>query len=95
MKSHDIEYIVLSTEQFKSNDMCCPYIKNDRCIIYPVRPMVCRLQGNTSDMPCANNTKKVISKEQLNKIKREFEKLLEETDGKNIFYSTRKYNIGF
>lgn len=93
IKSNDVEYIVWSTQQFKNNGMRCPYIKNDRCIIYPVRPIVCRLQGNLSDMPCEYHVKEVISKEQLDKIKGEFEKLLEETDGKNVFYGTRKYNI--
>lgn len=91
IKNHDVEYIVWSTEQFKNNDMCCPYLKNDRCIIYPVRPIVCRLQGNVSDMPCEYNTKKIMSKNQLDRIKKEFEKLLQETDGKNVFYGTRKY----
>jgi len=95
MVSHDIDYILWSTDQFKNNGMRCPYIRNDRCIIYPVRPIVCRLQGNILDMPCKNNTKKIISKEQLDKIKKEFEKLSEETDGENMFYSTRKYNMDF
>lgn len=91
MKIHGIDYVVWSTEEFKNNGMRCPYIKNDRCIIYPVRPIVCRLQGNALDMPCKHNAK-LMSREQLDKIKKEFEKLLEETGGKNIFYGTRNYN---
>ncbi len=30
----------------------CPYLKNGRCSIYPVRPMVCKLWGNGNEMPC-------------------------------------------
>jgi Fe-S-cluster containining protein len=95
LKIHDIDYIVWSTDQFKNNDMRCPYIENDGCVIYPVRPIVCRLQGNVSEMPCKYNAKDGMSKELIDEIKKEFEKLLEETDGKNIFYSTKKYNIEF
>lgn len=32
-----------------------------------------------------------VSNEQLKKIKNDFERLVEETDGKSVFYGTRKY----
>jgi len=91
MKDNNLEYIVWSTRQFEDNSMLCPYIKNDRCVIYPVRPIVCRLQGTVLDMLCKHNVKNVMSKGELYKIKMEFEKLLEETEGKSVFYGTRKY----
>lgn len=30
----------------------CPYFENNSCLIYPVRPLVCRLMGLTPLMPC-------------------------------------------
>lgn len=30
----------------------CKYLKNDKCSIYPVRPVICRLWGNTGIMKC-------------------------------------------
>ena len=36
------------------DDKCkmCPYLKNDQCSIYDVRPIICRLWGVVEDMPC-------------------------------------------
>jgi len=90
MKKNNIEYVVWSTDEFNKNNMRCPYIKNDKCVIYPVRPIVCRLQGVVSELPCSSSNKKYLSKEEHKKIKDEFNKLLDETNGNEVFYSTRK-----
>ena len=33
-------------------DETCPYLKDGRCSIYPVRPMICRLWGAVETMRC-------------------------------------------
>ena len=94
MKKHNIKRISWTTEEFKKNNMRCPYIHDDRCIIYPVRPMVCRLQGNISDLKCKFlNNNKLLSKEKLENLRKDFIKLIDFTNGKNILYSTRKLKI--
>lgn len=35
-----------------SGDLTCPYLKNKRCSIHPVRPLVCRMYGVVAGMPC-------------------------------------------
>lgn len=90
MKKHKIENVKWSTEEFQKNDMKCPFLKNDRCIIYKVRPIVCRLQGNTPELPCRFNNNSFISEESINKIKKDFYELNKRIDGGNMFYSTRK-----
>lgn len=36
-----------------TNDILCPYLKDRECLVYPVRPTICRLFGTTaSRMPC-------------------------------------------
>lgn len=30
----------------------CPYIENGKCLIYPVRPLMCRLFGVVDDLKC-------------------------------------------
>jgi len=73
------------------NNKKCSFLKENGCSIYPVRPIVCRLQGVISDLTCKNNMENnYLSDFQLKKIKEKFNKLLEETDSKNIFYSNRK-----
>src|SRR4030042_6858002 len=52
LQQHQLEYVVWSTEEFTQHDMRCPYLRDDRCRIYPVRPIVCRLQGNIPELPC-------------------------------------------
>ena len=52
MDKNNIENVHWSIEQYAENDFICPYCKNNRCIIYPVRPVVCRLQGHISKLPC-------------------------------------------
>jgi len=86
-----INRIIWTKEEFKHNKMRCPYIINDKCIIYPVRPIVCRLQGNISDLKCKLSTNcKLMSQNELNFIREEFIKLIKQTNGINILYSTYK-----
>jgi Fe-S-cluster containining protein len=47
LKEHGIE-----KRQHKSLMDKCPYFENNLCIIYPVRPLLCRLMGITDLMPC-------------------------------------------
>ena len=85
-----MDYKQLSTAEFKSNKMKCPYLSNDRCMIYSVRPLVCRLQGHIPELRCVHNKKTSISAQLLQEIKKEFNSLVAEVGGINLFYSTRK-----
>lgn len=72
--------------------MRCPYLIDDRCIKYPVRPMVCRLQGNISELKCKSlNDHRLMSEKELNDIREEFVKLIKQTNGIKKFYSTLKF----
>jgi len=90
MSKHNIEYITLSSKEFKKNNKQCPYLKNNRCIIYPVRPIVCRLQGTISELPCKYNKNQYMSKKQFATIKKEFNQLLKDIDALGEFYGTLK-----
>jgi Fe-S-cluster containining protein len=90
MRKHKIENVKLTDDDFQKNEMKCPFLKNDRCIIYQVRPIVCRLQGNTPDLPCRFNKNNFLSEESIKKIKKDFYELNKKVQGVNIFYSTRK-----
>jgi Fe-S-cluster containining protein len=91
LKKHNMKYLKWTKEQFERNKSKCPYLKNDRCSIYPVRPIVCRLQGNISDLPCKNNKNGYISEKKLAEIKKDMEKLVKEMDSVGIIYGTKKY----
>ena len=90
MKKHNIENVKWTAEEFQKNDMKCPFLKNDRCIIYQVRPIVCRLQSNIPNLPCIFNKNGYISEESIKKIKKDLFDINREFNGDNIFYSTRK-----
>ena len=34
------------------NCRTCPYLQNNKCTIYPVRPLICRLYGMTEKLMC-------------------------------------------
>lgn len=94
IKKHNIKRISWTIEEFKKNNMRCPYINNDRCIIYSVRPIVCRLQGNISELKCKFlNNNKLLSKEKLKNLRKDFIKLIDFTNGKNVLYGTRRLKI--
>jgi len=90
LKEHNIKYVKWTKEEFVKHKMQCPYQKNDRCSIYQVRPIVCRLQGNVPDLPCRHNSK-MMPKEQIDKVKRELDALVRESGGSGVIYGTRKY----
>jgi Fe-S-cluster containining protein len=52
LKEHGIE-----KRQHESLLDKCPYFENNSCVIYPVRPLVCRLMGITDLMPCPKGNK--------------------------------------
>jgi len=81
-------YLTYSTEEFQKNNMQCPYLKNNRCSIYPVRPIVCRLQANIIELPCKYKISEYMSNEQLLEIKEEFNQLLRDLDVLGQFYGT-------
>ncbi|KYK28882.1 hypothetical protein AYK20_06505 [Thermoplasmatales archaeon SG8-52-1] len=92
MKENKIQRILWTREEFEKNQTKCPYLMNDRCTIYPVRPIVCRLQGNISELRCKlTDDAKLISQKKLNILKEEFFKLIRESNGTNVFYSTLKF----
>ena len=94
IKKHNLKRFSWTSEEFKKNNMRCPYIKDDRCAIYPVRPIVCRLQGNISELKCKFlNNNRLLSKEKLENLRKEFIKLIDLTNGKNVLYSTHKLKI--
>ena len=91
LEKNKIKRVVWTKEEFEKNYMRCPYLIDDKCIIYPVRPIVCRLQGNISELRCiSSNNSNLISEIELNKIREEFVKLIRQTNSMNIFYSTLK-----
>jgi len=93
LQKNKIERIIWSLKEFEKNKMKCPYLRDDRCIIYPVRPLVCRLQGNISNLKCnLSKTNKKISKIALNKIKHNYINLIKQANGMYNFYSTLKIN---
>jgi len=34
----------------------CPMRQNGKCLIYEVRPLICRLQGATPELPCPKDS---------------------------------------
>jgi len=90
LEKNKLKYTTFTKEQIKKNDMKCPYLKENKCIIYPVRPIVCRLQGNIDELVCKNNIDiKKLNIDEFNKIRREFFELLKKTNGLDVFYSNK------
>jgi len=91
MSENNVKRIVWTKEEFEKNNMKCPYLKNSRCSIYPVRPLVCRLQGVVSDLICKQKINQInISNDELKNILEEFKKLILETGKIDVFYCTKK-----
>lgn len=90
LKKHQKKYLVWSTEEFQKHDMRCPYLINDRCSIYPVRPIVCRLQGNVPELACKQKKHPYLSKQKRTFIKRKMDTLVQKTDGIGLVYGTRR-----
>jgi Fe-S-cluster containining protein len=91
LEKNKIKRIVWTKEEFEKNQMRCLYLINYKCIIYSVRPIVCRLQGNIFELKCkSSNASTLISENELNDIRKEFVRLIRRTNKMNIFYSTLK-----
>jgi uncharacterized protein len=90
LKLHHLPYLTLSDEEFRLNRMKCPYLENDRCSIYPVRPLVCRLQGTISNLPCPYNSNFLLSEDQYKKIIKELDALTQDVDGIDECFGTRR-----
>lgn len=91
LQKNNIKRVIWTKDEFKKNEMKCPYLSNDKCIIYEVRPIVCRLQGNIPELKCeSSNNHKFMTKDSLNDLKKKFFGLIEQSNGLNIFYSTQK-----
>jgi len=88
-----LNYICWNEEDFKKNNYKCPYLQKNKCIIYPVRPIVCRLQGVIKQLPCKYNKKNILSERELLEIKNTFNILLDKHNWKNCFYSTKRYTV--
>ena len=93
LKKHHRKMISWTTEEFQKHHMQCPYLENNRCSIYPVRPLICRLQGTIPELPCHQGISPILTANQLQEIKKKFNKLLKESNNLSTFYSTRKYQI--
>jgi len=91
LKQHHQQPISWTNEEFQKHHMRCPYLRNNRCFIYPVRPLVCRLQGTISELPCHQGVLPVLSENQLLEIKNKFNQLLKKSNGFTMFFSTRRY----
>jgi len=92
LEKNKIKRVIWTKEEFKKNNIKCPYLINEKCIIYPVRPIVCRLQGNICELKCKSlsNNDKLMSAEELENIKKEFFQLIRSIDGMNTFYTSIK-----
>ena len=91
LQKHKQPYIVWSEEEFKHNNMKCPYLQKNQCSIYPVRPFICRLQGTIPDLPCKKNNKPILTKIQTQTILTNFKNFLIETNSFTTFFSTKKH----
>lgn len=47
--------LILRVAKAVEGEWHCPMLENNQCLIYPVRPLICRLQGVISKLPCPNN----------------------------------------
>jgi len=90
LKQHHLNYLTFSFEEFKKNQMRCPYLQGNRCTIYPVRPIVCRLQGTIKELPCPYNKKPLLDGGQYKKIIFELNKLNRDLDALSEYFGTRK-----
>lgn len=90
LKQNQRAYITWSYEEFTRHQMRCPYLQNNRCSIYPVRPIVCRLQGTIADLPCPHNNRMLLFGNRYDSIIKELNELNKDIDGINEYFGTRK-----
>jgi Fe-S-cluster containining protein len=90
LEQHHLPYIQWTQEEFETHQMQCPYVHKDRCNIYAVRPMVCRLQGVTNGLQCSQVRSDLLTEKQVYKIKDQLVSLLRDMDALEKFYGTRR-----
>ena len=90
LKDHGLKKIQFNDAEFKAHQNRCPYVGPEGCIIYDARPMVCRLQGLISALPCYKQPLGRPCDEELKKILSNFKQLLVDTQSIHRFYGTRK-----
>ena len=78
LEENNMNYIEWSVDQYKENDFRCPYQKDNACMIYPVRPMICRMQGVSRKLPCEIKSSPYISKSKEDTILRAMKRLEKE-----------------
>ena len=89
LEQHDMPYIQWDNEEFKKHHMHCPYLSDDGCRIYPVRPLVCRLQGVAEGLECPYNTSNRMADTELAEVKTLFFSLLSDMGATKKYYGTR------
>jgi len=64
------------TDFFKKG-LLCPYLSlpQGKCMIYPVRPFICRMQGHTKKLMCFYKTRPDLSLQKQDMISRRYKKL--------------------
>ncbi len=81
-----------TNQEFEEHENRCPYIQNHRCLIYPVRPIVCRLQGVIPELPCHRRSHFESSYIDDEFIRRRFFRFLRDWKMNQVFFSTRRYS---
>ncbi len=89
LKTHHLTYIQWTKDEFERHQMRCPYLYNDRCRIYPVRPLVCRLQGAIQDLRCEHHCTELLKDDTVMKVKELFFSLIHDMEASDTFYGTR------
>lgn len=77
LREHGMEYKsvrILPEDILKAaggdySGVTCPYVENDRCLIYPVRPLICRLQGVVEKLPCPHRkSEKILTEDEVHAL---------------------------
>jgi len=82
MKQHGIEHVIWSMDDYEKNGFHCPYWNEKKgCLIYPVRPFICRMQGLSNDLPCANREADFPPRRHIDILWRTYKKLNDKIGG--------------
>ena len=69
-------------ESINEEDFKCPFLKENQCMIYPVRLLICRLQGQSSGLPCPHSSSKPdLSRQVVDNLWRKYHKIEQEMAG--------------
>ena len=91
LQQRNIQYLQWTTKEFHDHDMKCPYLQQNHCVIYPIRPLICRLQGVISALPCPYQPSYLLPEEQWAQLKLDFEHFLKENNCFGMIFGTKKY----